>query len=663
MRLFALTLALCACAPARPEGAALVLHSAEAADAVAWALRGLEPGRFVTREAPAPRVVAAGEPGLVLAVERDAALCGECYRVERAGPRVVVTGGGALGLRYGVTHWLEALGYGFFHPFRTRAPTALPKEPALEPGVHAPEIARRGLHLHTLHPIEALFDFWVPGEAERERAQATIDWVLRHRGNYVQWAALEDILAPEVGGPWRAHTKALADYAHAQGAGVGLTVQLFAKASLQQSYTLVDPARPDDDAALRARLELVAGGLGLDNLNISFGEFFGADAAQFIDRVDAAHALLEAVSLGTGMSAVIHVGDTPELRVTWGGREQLYYFLVRYVNPAVLPRVHTVMFYNLFDPAGGAYRHRDFAEHRDFLRERLEAGLPVSYYPESAYWIAFDNAVPMYLPVYLRSRYLDLEGIRAMSVTPLAEHLLFSSGWEWGYWQNDAVGLRLSYRLTPRLEDALDELFGDARVTSLVTRLGDEQRRALILEALAPYLAGRDQVIDAADVLGHVAAPDRPDFHEVDAAFAPTLAQLATHAEAVEALAREAGALPTDDPFVREVVDGVELTAARARFAWAVFGAAHAHATGAAPASFLAAAAAQLEVARRVTLRRRRDFHHPVPASLVATAPNPSFYDYGYLRDAMSLCFWRRELAQLRNLVEGAGLPVPGCVL
>src|SRR6185503_18193487 len=101
----------------------------------------------------------------------------------------------------------------------------------------------------------------------------------------------------------------------------------------------------------------------------------------------------------------------------------------------IVPQVHTVMYYDLFEDAGGAYHHQDFAEHRAFLFDRLRTGLPVTYKPETAYWVAFDNSVPMYLPLYVRSRWLDLDRIHAQAAAAghadLAEHVLFSSGWEW----------------------------------------------------------------------------------------------------------------------------------------------------------------------------------------------------------------------------------------
>jgi hypothetical protein len=185
----------------------------------------------------------------------------------------------------------------------------------------------------------------------------------------------------------------------------------------------------------------------------------------------------------------------------------------------------------------------------------------------------------------------------------------------------------------------------------------------LIVEELAAYLAGRDQVLDAAFQLGHVAAPDRPSFQSLDATFAPTLAKLKAHADEVEVLAQEVSGLAGKDPFLDELVDGVEISAARARFSWAAFAAAQAFNTGAPHQEVLDVAKAQLAKAQRIAGRRRLAFHAPNGQQLISDGPNASFYDYGYLRDANTLCFWRRELAQVRNLVEQAGVAVPGCVL
>ena len=149
---------------------------------------------------------------------------------------------------------------------------------------------------------------------------------------------------------------------------------------------------------------------------------------------------------GVEVTSRLHVGA--DLQVTYNDQEMIYYFLAAYADPEITPWVHTVMYYNLFEEANGAYHHEDFTEHREFLQDRLKNDLPVAYFPESAYWVAFDNPVPTYLPLYIRSRWLDMYEIRKWSeandASYLTDHTLFSSGWEWGYWQNDVATLRRS---------------------------------------------------------------------------------------------------------------------------------------------------------------------------------------------------------------------------
>ena len=55
--------------------------------------------------------------------------------------------------------------------------------------------------------------------------------------------------------------------------------------------------------------------------------------------------------------------------------------------------------------------------------------------------------------------------------------------------------------------------------------------------------------------------------------------------------------------------------------------------------------------------------HDPDADELVAsTVRTAGLYQYGYLREADTLCFYARELAELDNAL-GATLAVPGCVL
>src|SRR5262249_32748067 len=160
-------------------------------------------------------------------------------------------------------------------------------------------------------------------------------------------------------------------------------------------------------------------------------------------------------------------------------------------DPSIVPDIHTVMFYDLFEPADGAYHHVDFAEHRAYLAERMCAGKPAGYFPETAYWVAFDNSVPQSFPLYVRNRWLDLARLRSdVRCGKLDTHLLFSSGWEWGYWLHDVTALRASYELPASYEALVEDAFGldlAAAVPAMV-ELIEVQRTRLMGDRLVAYL-------------------------------------------------------------------------------------------------------------------------------------------------------------------------------
>ena len=95
--------------------------------------------------------------------------------------------GDPLGIQYGLADVLEAMNYRFYHPYRSYIPEELEPPDLMDiiGEVQVPEMLRRGLHLHTLHPIEGYYDFWEPSEENLERAYRVIDWTIKNRGNYI----------------------------------------------------------------------------------------------------------------------------------------------------------------------------------------------------------------------------------------------------------------------------------------------------------------------------------------------------------------------------------------------------------------------------------------------------------------------------------------------
>jgi hypothetical protein len=601
--------------------------------------------------------------------------CAECYRIDGAGDRAwTVHAGDVLGAQYGIAHALENLGYRFRHPFDSHVPAVPSLDPAAaeQLGVlHQPQIRVRGFQFHTLHPIETYFALWEPGDAALAEAGIIFRWVVANRGNYVQWVGLDDIMDPVRHAAWQTHTTALVDMAHGMGLRTGLNIQLFGASNLQRAFDLSDDETGMVPLAdeLAARLPLITSPR-FDAYDISFGEFFGAEPADFVAALDQTVAAFGGHAPGSEIHGLVHVGD--DQRVSYMGEDLIYYFLVKFADPSIIPDVHTVMFYDLYEDGGGAYHHDDFAEHRAYIVERMAAGQPVVYLPETAYWVAFDVSVPIYLPLYVRNRWLDLDGL-SREAGVLDGHILFSTGWEWGYWLNDYTALRASYELPADWRDLIADAFGTdlAPAVPVVADLVEAQREALLDGRLVAYLAGRDSVIDIGRELDVISQPDRITFDDLDgdpalqAAFAADqMPRLDAHADAMAAIESRAADLDIAGPWADELRDGIAVTAARARFASSVYRAALDHLAGdaAAARSHRDRAAGLLDRATSIVARRHAALHGSRPHQLVEyPSPNHTFYGYGYLAMADSLCYWRRELVQIDRLLDIADDQLPDC--
>jgi hypothetical protein len=580
-----------------------------------------------------------------------------CFRITRRERDEVRIEGDLLGIQYGFSQVLEDLGYRFVHPFYTHIPKTLDLSQVRDREL-CPLIPVRGLHLHTLHPIEALFDLWLG--TDTERAEATIDWLIKNRGNFLEWVALGDLNDPMRYPAWREKTEKILSYAHKRGVEVGLNALIFSRSSLQNAFLIHDGKRLN--LAPLARLPL-------DRITLSFGEFFAEEPQRFLSVLKEVYQAIQNQWRGIPVSAILHVGG--DLRVRYQGREIPYYFLATYV-PGIIPWIHTVMYYNLFDPAGGAYEQEDFSEHRELLRELLSSRKPVGYHPETAYWIAFDNSVPLYLPLYSLSRYLDLQGINEfpgfMEGVTQFEHVIFSSGWEWGYWFHDIASLRMSYLFPSSFTTFVEEYFapwgeeGKTLARSFVA-LAELQRENLILRRLAPYFAGADLIIQFGWQIGIVSQPPRVDFRrlrilsqeekerfraEVLNPWKEWRSRLADLEKAVAGL--------MGDPVLVEARDGFLLNRMRAEFMERLLDA------------LLSEDPENLKEAERIknnakgwVERRSRIFFYPEREKLIFSLPNPTIYPFGYLKQAHQLCLWERELAQARRAF-GEKEVIPWCI-
>jgi hypothetical protein len=623
--------------------------------------------------------LAIGDDGAMrIQLVEDASLGDEAFDLSLIGETLTVRAKDGLGAQYGAAAALEALGFRFRHPFDTYVPSPPKLDPALVTGMHAPETRVRGLQLHTLHPIEGYFAFWEPSPGSTNDAHRIIDWLVKNRGNFLQWVALDDILDPSRGEPWKAFTQELIEYAHARGVRTGLNIQLFGQSNLQNAFDLVDadPANNPVAEQIAARLPIVTKDLAFDVYDLSFGEFFNADPAVFISSVNEVKNALAALAPNAEMHAVVHVGA--EQIVNFMGEDLLYYFLIKFADPGIIHDVHTTMFYNLFETTSGAYHHNDFSEHRAYLFDQQCRGRRPAYFPETAYWVAFDNSVPQYMPLYVHNRWLDLSKLRSESPCPeipLDNHLLFSSGWEWGYWLHDVTALRASYELPAQSRELVEHAFGTdlAPAVEPVVALIELQREQLHLKDLMAYIASRDVAIDAGRALDIVSQPDRITFADMVAnAYAPAeldtvLAGLTTYANALDLIAKQLRGVP-GGRWGDELRDGFEIDQLRVRFVIATYEAMRAHLAGDATTAKARASTAEelLDEARGLVARRHGDMHDTHNRRLVdkagETNANRTYYQYGYLYNADTLCFWRRELIQVNGYLGNTSTVPPGCL-
>ena len=530
----------------------------------------------------------------------------------------------------------------------------------------------RGLQVHTLHPIESYFAFWEPSAGSTNDAHRIINWVIENRGNYLQWVALNNIYDPVQYAAWQPFTRELIDYAHARGIRVGLSFELFGQSNLQLAFDLSDDQTGTVPLAnqIAARLPLVTQDLPFDVFSLSFGEFFDADPQEFIDATNEVQRQLASLAPAAEMHAVVHVGATQ--RVIYMGRDLLYYFLVQYCDPAIVPDIHTVMYFDLYESADGAYQHTDFSEHRQYLLDRMCAQQPAAYFPEDAYWVAFDDSVPQALPIYIRTRWLDLANLAQEGCGPLDEHLVFSSGWEWGYWLHDVASLRNSYELTAAPQDVIaQQLAPDLGVdaAAILDQIGNDQHAALIDNSLAAYIAGRDVAIDAGRAIDTISQPDRITFDDlvasgdVDDFAANVLVPLGTYADALDLRQQylDQLALP-DSRWTSELRDGLAIDRLRARFVIAAYSAVSDHIRGVDPTADFARATDLLAQAQPVVAGRHADLHDTHGRRLLDKGVNQTYYQYGFLHWADTLCYWQRELDQVATILGNATMAPPSCL-
>ena len=673
-----------------------------------WALPALDPADFIDPAEPHH------DDRFVLATRQlpttQNPLDGATSRLE-----VALASNTRLGRFYAVYELLRRLGARYYHPEdewlpqvpAAQVPLRLATPTALGPGpVFAPDFVHRSYTFHGAHPLEHLESF---SDARHPVAEArnVNDWIIKNRGDLMRGAGRG--IAPAADRETRVADLERLRQRRGLRRSTGITLHNQQQgASADLDPTSVTPLSDQVRAVVAQRLAVAPDAY-------AFGIHFGPTELTTTPDLETVALIDLAGQTALSLRPDLHIevnnhtsGSQPvdnydDLGCPPGTNDRGvadYYDLAFHTDPRFTARVHTVMFHPLEGPAP-VYNQETFAHKLCLMTQASAAGRPLIYFPESAYWLSWDNAIPVYLPLYLHSRWRDIQLVAPLLLKnggTLRDHRLFNSGHEWGYWQADyAVGL-LHWKSDLPLRSLLGELadpFCDptifpsdcpARTTwiDVLTEVMDSQRTHFLD---APDFRGRPGGLytmfageDPADELGAASGlefrPVRLPFREVltlsptdlERFVATDLDRLATLAADYEGWRDRLHTHRTTVPtvalrFYDETIDGLAINAVRARHTHTLYSLAIALRTSLPTAPDVTALLAQSEanLALAETIIRRREAAYRYPAAQThgggftpdTALPNGTTYPFRVHTKTHHLSYWTHRQDQIADLIAG----------
>lgn len=617
------------------------------------------------------------------------------------------------GVLYAAYALLEELGFAFLHPLAPVRPSEL-KLPAQALRIAAsPYWPTRGIHLHTMHPLELtdLLNGWgETGRADQagfdkglKEWRSVCEWLIANRQNMVEWVLLwaQSWATFAESSTRQQRLTKLVEVAHEYGLATGVDVSL--ALAQQHSFRLVQKTGTlaEEIAQIRSRVDYLIGA-GFDFISTESGtsEFTAGSDTRMLEWMNELASYLK--SKGKRAHIKVHCSQgvtASSYKDPKTGAPLNYNFLPHFAVPELGIMPHTVQHYALDDPAP-TYANTSFSFMRDFLR--MEGGRrDILWHPESSYWVSFDVDVPLFLPLYAERRLHDLRLIAADEVAGLVGEgtrggsriqgqVLFSSGWEWGYWLNDVVALRAAFAPGPPTATAAQAFraalvpalrpFGSAaaKLEDLIVQIASDQRNQLILglvNGVAPttvverngqaYLQGWESYDDLGSLLEGVPGmpkmqtqPDKlglvsmrnplnpgPSYTKE---IAPLLAAIsksaAAHLTELETLGPQIP--PVTAALFEELRDSVRMTSLRAKQVHALYDYVASldllgNPTAAGKARLVEAQTA-LDQAKAVVAKR--ELAYRVPADRIASwRSGPTAYRFGYLWTVRRLHYWWRD--------------------
>jgi hypothetical protein len=671
---------------------------------------------FLAADAPAATALAAADlqkylnklqPGTVSAPQNGSAACtkntitvalqtkrsdtpdlGENgYEIRRSscandGVLITTYGASALAAQFAVYDLLEQVGVRFYHPeeeFLPPAKTRLAWATLPEDTLRAPLFREREVYSHTAHPIELQYMQTHAGAETDAQAKRWIDWCVKNRLTNCQ------------------STATTTDYLAARGyTATSGQVNLFE--SEQGSVPLLEsePADAAQASVVRAQNEQrlsdnvesqFAASPGMHHFGITF------NASEFPDQTpEDDQTVVHYLSFLASYFSANHPG-TILLAIDQGTATlptpyyHVNYFDLPQFAPANLGlEIHPLMFYDLSGPAP-IYGNTDNHRLRDIMQQ-LAPSRPISFFPEDAWWLTFDIPVPLYLPITMHARASDIALLAPLTqgaddAHGLQTQQLFSTGQEWGYWQNDWCGARMAFDATFTDTDCVNDIAAHTTAPALVKE-AITQTTALEVTDLTGanplfirYLVGSDDQTESGDAAGVHFHPLPPQpltvagwsAGDVQSFRANERVRLRVWADTLGALSASLTmALAPGDKIGTEIRDAIEITGLRAAHMLEVMDAALSvnDARSTRNASLIDSAQTHFANAKAITqqaaaivARREAAYRYPLSwstsgdeAGTPGAEQNGTQYTYRYLGRTHRLFYWTRPEAELDHLLN-----------
>jgi hypothetical protein len=603
------------------------------------------------------------------------------WRSHRRGSKIVLRlnsptyEGVSFGL-YGLLQ--ERLGFKFYHPKRTLIPShGRWPLPAVFRWKAIPRFDRKGFHIHTEHPVELTEQMHNPDYPNAPAdLKEYIDWLARNQQNVMQFYLLRGIDRER----WIRHAGEFVEYAHKRGILIGVELSL---SSLQQhAFQTIKLLRfypsyrkqIDDTLSwlFRVKWDFVSVDFtmgeylpDLERLLPSLKEYM---VKEITERYDTKLFYTTHVIPSTGNGTT----EIKARRTAEGASDRCG--AVR-ENTGIL--IHSVMCYSMTEPHAPVYGNLN-------LRRMLDKAIDQNrkretwFWPESAYWVSFDNSVPLLLLMYLDARLSDM---KTMEKVGIGNHLTFSSGWEWGYWLVDWSIARWSWshieegkEAVPEPLDMMRDLFPDRKIYRLWHKALALQIHYLKDANLMPFLSALDPSAELPWPFNKPFQP-RPPFSyrwllrsasdaEAEEVLQGPVALLEEYAHkmniVVAGLKHATKGNPDvshrhireEDILLKELTRGIEITALRASHRALTIKALIAKKAKGGHSKlsehFLAEAVSVRERALSLVGAQETIYRYPV-ALIARNRGNFTSYHFGYLYPASNLFFWYREEQQVKD--------------